>query len=208
MSSDRAESTSSPPIGERRQPGDDRLALGTAHTEEDDDGVGREPSRGEREGGRGRGVGEVEVVHHDGDRAVLGVAAEKAQHRGADREAIRAVGRSRGARERQRGGERICLDRRDAVERAERRPKKLQEHSEGDFTLGLEARGSEDPHLVEAGCGVVEKRGLPDARLPGECENAARTQASRGHEPIDRLLLGLAAHQHGPSLRGRGAGKD
>ena len=115
----------------------------------------------------------------------------------------RAVERRRGAGQRERGGQRVRLDRRDAVEGAERRPKQLQQHPERDLALGLEPGRAQDAHLVEAGDGVVEQRGLADAGLADEREHAARSQASRGHEPIDRLLLGLPTHQHAPSLRER-----
>ncbi len=54
--------------------------------------------------------------------------------------------------------------------------------------------------------GVLEQRGLSDAGLAGEREHAARSQAGRGHEPIDRLLLGLPTHQHARESRSAAGG--
>ena len=212
MTSVRADSRSSPPHGQRGQPGDDVVALGAAHAEQDDDRVGREPPRGEDERVRRRRVGQVQVVDHDGDRAVLGVPADQAQHRRADREPVARLGRALEPRgERERGGQRIRLHRRDPVERAERRAQQLQQRPERDLPLRLEAGRTQHPHLVESVDGVVEQRGLSDPGLAGESEHAARSQAGRGHEPVDRLLLGLPTHQHAPSLgarHGRGSPLD
>ena len=103
-------------------------ALGAADAEQHDDGVGREPACGEHQSVRGRGVREVQVVHHDRDRALLGVPADQAQHRGTDREPVPRIGCRGRAGQRERRGEGIGLDRRDAVERAERRAQQLQQH--------------------------------------------------------------------------------
>ena len=103
----------------------------------------------------------------------------------------------------ERGSQSIRLDRRDAVENAERRPEQLQQHPERDLALGLQPGRAQHPHLGERRHGIVEQRGLADARLADEREHAARAQARGRHQPVDRLLLGLPTHQHAPSLGSR-----
>ena len=186
--------------GQRRQAAHQRVALGGADAEQDDDGIGRQPAGGEGEGvGRG-GIRRVQVVHHHGDRSALGVAAEQAQHGRADGEPVtRIVGRGRSG-QRQRRGERLRLDRRDPVQFAERGTDELQQGRERDLGLGLQPGRAQYPHRGEVPDAVVEQRRLPHAGLAGEREHAAGAQAGRGHQPIDRLQLGLPTHQHPPSL--------
>ena len=76
----RAESRSSPGTVIVGQPAATVVALGAAHAEQDHHRVGREPPRGEDERVRRRRVDQVQVVDDHGDRAVLGVPADEAQH--------------------------------------------------------------------------------------------------------------------------------
>ena len=174
----RADSRSSAADRQRRQSGDEGIPLGAAGAEQHDDRVGREPARGEHQRVDGGTVGDVEVVDHDGDRAVLGVAAEQAQHGGADREPVAASRRRAAA-----PGSASAADSASACtagipsSAAERRTHQLQEHAERDLALRLETGRAQDPHLGEPRHGVLEQRGLADPRLADESEHAARPQA-------------------------------
>ena len=124
----------------RGQAVDDRIALGAPSSEQDGDGIRAEAPRGEGQGIRRRCVREMQVIHHHGDGAVLGEAADQAEHRGADREPVASVAPrpDRGQRERRR--ERIRLRARDARQRVQRGTQQLQEHRERDLALRLESR--------------------------------------------------------------------
>ena len=162
----RAEPRSRPATVSVGQARDERVSLGAAHAEQHDDRVGREPSRGEDERARRRRVGEVQVVDDDGDRPVLGVPADQAQHRRADREPVAPVGAADGAGSASAADERVRLHRGDAVERAQRGPQQLQQRGERDLALGLEPGRAQHAACRPAPLdGVVEQGGLADAGL-------------------------------------------
>ncbi len=179
------------------------VALGGAHAEECDHRVGRQPPRCEDQGARRRRVGQMQVVDHHCDGAVLGVPADQAQNGCADREPIARIGRVSSPGKRQSRRQCIRLHRRNPVECAERGAHELQQRPERDLALRLESGRTQHPHLRESPHRVVEQRGLPDPGLADHSEHAARSQARGGHEPIDRLLFGQPTHQHSSSVGAR-----
>ena len=137
-----------PPIASDGSPATTAFALRAARTEQDDDRIGREPSRGEDERVRRGAVGEVQVVDDDRDRAVLGISADQAQHRRADREPVagmppNAMAPGRASAEASASAWTGGMP--SSTPSAGR--SSCSSIAERDLALGLEAGGAQHPHL-------------------------------------------------------------
>ncbi len=190
----------------RGEPRHQAVTVGASDAEKRHDRIGRQPACGEQDGVGGRSVREMEVVHDHGDRAVFRISADQAQQGGADGEAVATGPHGPGAvgRQRECTRQRIRVDRRDLTEQAERRAHELQQRRERQFALGLRTGGPQQLRIGERGDGGVEQCGLARTRFACDDQDAAHSQAGRGRQAVDRLLLGLPTHQHAPSLRTRG----
>ena len=155
-------------------------------------GIGEQPPQREAQRVRARVVEPVRVVDEHERRRDLRLRGEQAQGRRADGEAVAAAARP----QRQRPAERRRLGPRNPRELAERRAQQLQQAGERHRRLGLHAARAQHPHPVGAPGDGVEQRGLADADLPDEGEDAARARPCVGDEAIEPALLGVAAQQH------------
>lgn len=140
----------------------------------------------------------LDVVHDDAQRALLARRGQHAERGRTDDQPLAADARP----ERERRAQSCGLGRGQVLEMREYRAQQLQETSERDRGLVLDAPSREHVHPCRFGSGVglSEQRALADARLSADDEHAARADACVGEEALDRCALRLATEQHAPSM--------
>jgi hypothetical protein len=166
-----------------------------ARREKEADGVRVETAADEDERVERSCVEPVRVVDAEQQRSLLGGGRDQAQRRDGHGE---AVVRDRRA-ERERAGEDSRLSLRQLLEARQERPEELQQASEGQRCLGLDAAVPEDLDSALLGCvtRVVGERGLAD---PGLAVDQQCRRPPRAHPPDElvdpRTLGGTAEERH------------
>ena len=172
------------------------LSLADPGGDDDRDGLRLKPASGERERLRGFGVQPVRVIDGDEERGVLGRGGEERQCR---RSHGQPVGRVPGF-ERERGPQRRRLPGGKIADLREERTAHLEQPSKGHLGFGRHAPGAHDEHVRGSPHGVLDQRGLPDARLAAQNEGAACPGACIVQKPVDRGALDLASDEHGETV--------
>ena len=172
-----------------------RVAL--ARPDQHGDRIGLQAPRDEHERFGRRAVEPVRVVDDAQQRLRLGRRGEQAEHRHRDEEAIlHALGRQP-ERAAQRGGLHVG----QLGGAVQHRPQELVQAGEGQLGLGLDAGPGEHAHPVGARQRVLQQRGLADARVAAQHQDAAARGAGRIEQAVDRLALAVSSQQHDPTLR-------
>jgi hypothetical protein len=107
--------------------------------------------------------------------------------------------------ETERAAQRVALTGRNGVELVEERHQQLVQRGEAEIAFGLDADEPQDAEPVRVFDGVVQERGLADAGLAPENEDAAEAGPNRRDRAFDRRLLVVAPDQRGHSAQGKRA---
>jgi len=151
------------------QPGQVTLGGRLAHREDQDDRLGRQAARDERERLRRGLVEPLRVVHHAYQRLLLGDVGQQAQQSQPDQEAVGGVA----GLQAERRAERVALWSGQAIEPVEERRTQLVQPSEREFHLGLDADRPGGPASGRASQQVAQQRGLANARLAAQHQSPA-----------------------------------
>jgi hypothetical protein len=143
---------------------------------------------------RRRAVEPLGIVDEAQDRALVARLGQQAQQTERHEEAVVDPVEAEAERAAQ-GGR---LRRGQPVDERELRPDELVHPGERQLVLGLDPRAAHHAHPVAGVLGVREQRRLADARLAADDERGAAAVPRALEEGVDRALLGLAAHEHGP----------
>ena len=163
-----------------------------AHRENQDNGLGGQAARDERERLR-RGVVEpLRVIHHAHQRLLLGDVGQQAQKSQPDQEAVRGVA----GLQTERRAERVALWSGKVIEPIEERRTHLVQPGEREFHLGLDADRPGGTASGRASQQVAQQRGLADARLAAQHQCPAVAGPRTGQQPIQHLALVTPTARH------------
>jgi hypothetical protein len=168
-----------------------------ARPDEHGDRIGLQAPGDEDERVGGGAVEPVRVVDHAEQWLRIGRRREQAEHGHRDDEAILDAvrGQAEGAAQ---GG---SLDVGELVGEVEDGPQHLVQSGERQLGLGLDAGAREHAHPPGACHGALQQRGLADARLAAQDEDAAARAPGPVEQAVDRRALALSPQQHAPTLR-------
>jgi hypothetical protein len=171
-----------------------------AHGHDHGDRLSLESARGEHERlGRGT-IQPLRVVDAAEQRTLLAGLGEQAEQAERDEEAVLDAlgGQAEGTLHRGR------LRRGQAVDQIETRADELVHARERQLVLGLDADAAQHAHVGRLALGVLEQRGLADARLPAQDHDRTAFVARALKQRVQFALLSLSAHQHVGGDRNRG----
>jgi hypothetical protein len=101
-----------------------------------------------------------------------------------------------------------ALGRGQGIQAGQAGPEELVQGREAELHLGLDRVHPDDLHTCGRGLGVVQQRGLADARLAPDDEGAAVPPAGAGQDLVEAAAFLAAPEQalHGANLLPRGPG--
>ncbi len=173
-----------------------------AHGEHDRHRLGEQPPRDEPEHLPGRPVEPLVIVDQAQQRPRLGDVGQQRERGQADQE---AVGRRPGG-EPQRDPQRVALRGRECVEAIQQRHAELMQPGERQLHLGLHAGHLDHAEVVCLLDGVARQRGLADACVAPQHEDAAPAPArvleqTLEYRPLVRSALQRGRHEHPGTYR-------
>jgi len=170
-----------------------------ADRDHDRDRVGQQPPCDESEQLVRRVVEPLGVVDDAQQRALLGDAAQEAEHRQSDEESVGRLAR----RQAERDGERVPLRPRERVEAVEQRRAELTDPRERQH-LGLGARDLLDAERDRLPGRVPQQRRLADPGLAADDDDPAAPVPGVPEQPVEQVALVGPAQEPGRRKGGHG----
>jgi len=171
-----------------------------ADRDHDRDRVGQQPPCDEPEQLVRRLVEPLGVVDDAEQRALLGDAAQEAEHRQSDEESVGRLAR----RQAERDGERVPLRPRERVEAVEQRRAELMDPRERQLHLGLGARDLLDAERDRLPGRVPQQRRLADPGLAADDDDPAAPVPGVPEQPVEQVALVGPAQEPGRRKGGHG----